>query len=220
MIERAMLVARRELSVERSQPDGVVAALTFTATVVLLESLAFGAGRAHASDIASGLYWIALLFAAVLVSTRSFDRELEDDAVDAIIALPGGRDAVFAGKAIALGAILALVGVVAGAFAIFLLDLAPALPVHALVVAALGVIALPPVVVLSSLLALRIRARAAIVPILTFPLLVPQLVAATQGTAAALDGRGAEALAWGGLLAAFALVYTVLGLTIVPAAIE
>src|SRR4051812_41628813 len=77
VIDRAMLVARRELSVERSQPDGAVTALTFTVTVVLLESLAFGAGRAHASDIASGLYWIALLFAAVLVATRSFDRELE-----------------------------------------------------------------------------------------------------------------------------------------------
>ncbi|MDQ2950834.1 MAG: heme exporter protein CcmB [Chloroflexota bacterium] len=220
MIFRAMLVARRELSVERSQPDGVVTALTFTLTVVLLESLAFGAGRAQASDIASGLYWIALLFAAVLTATRSFDRDLEDDAIDAVIALPGGRDALFAGKAVALGVILALVGGVAGAFAIFLLDLAPALPVHLLVVAALGVIALPPVIVLSSLLALRVRARAAIVPILTFPLLTPQLVAATQGTAAALDGRGAEALAWAGLLAAFALVYTVLGLTIVPAAIE
>ena len=127
---------------------------------------------------------------------------------------------MFAGKAIALGAILATVGIVAGTFAMFLLDLAPALPIHVMLVAALGVIALPPIVILTSLLALRVRARAAIVPILTFPLLVPQLVAATQGTTAALDGRGAEALAWGGLLAAFALVYTVLGLTIVPAAIE
>ena len=215
-----MLVVRRELSAERTQPDGVASALTFTATVVLLESLAFGAGRAHASDIASGLYWIALLFAAVLVSTRSFDRDLEDDAIDALLALPGGRDAVFAGKAVALGAVLAVVAATAGGFAIFLLDLAPVLPLHAVVVTALGVIALPPVVVLSNLLALRVRARAAIVPILTFPLLVPQLVAATQGTAAALDGRGPEALAWAGLLAAFALVYTVLGLTIVPAAIE
>jgi len=210
----------RELSAERAQPDGLVAALVFTGVLVLLESLAFGPGRAREPDVASGVFWIAILFAAVLVGTRSFDRDLEDDAIEAIIAFPGGRDAIYAGKTIALALLLGLVAVAAAVIATFLLDLAPALPGHVILVGALGIAALAPVVVLVSVIALRVRARVAVVPILSFPLLVPQLVAATQGTSAALQGRGPEALAWAGLLAAFALVYTVLGLTIVPAAIE
>jgi heme exporter protein B len=205
---------------ERREPDSLAAALMFTGMLLLIESLAFGPGRARESDVASGVFWIAILFAAVLVGTRSFDRDLEDDAIDAIIALPGGRDAIYAGKTVALVVVLGVVATAAAAVAIFLLDLAPVLPGHVLLVLALGIAALAPVVVLTSVLTLRVRARVAVVPILSFPLLVPQLVAATQGTAAALDGRGAEALAWAGLLAAFALVYTVLGLTIVPAAIE
>jgi heme exporter protein B len=217
---RTRLVAMRELAAERAQPDSLAAALTFTGMLLLLESLAFGPGRAREPDVASGVFWIAILFAAVLVATRSFDRDLEDDAIEAIIALPGGRDAIYAGKTVALALLLGLVAIVAAVFATFLLDLAPALPGHALLVSALGIVALAPVVVLTSVIALRVRARVAVVPILAFPLLVPQLVAATQGTSAALQGRGPEALAWAGLLAAFALVYTVLGLTIVPAAIE
>jgi heme exporter protein B len=217
---RALLVAARELFAERAHPDGLAAALTFTGMLVLLESLAFGPGRAKAPDVASGVYWIAVLFAAILVSARSFDRDLEDDAIDAVIALPGGRDALYAGKVLALGAVLLIVGAAAGLFSFFLLDLDIALGGHLLVVALLGVIALPPVVVLTSVLALRVRARAAVVPILSFPMLVPQLVAASQGTAAALTGDGPAALAWAGLLAAFTFVYGVLGLTIVPAAIE
>ena len=220
MTGRTRLVAMRELQAERAQPDGLVAALVFTGVLVLLESLAFGPGRAREGDVASGVFWIAILFAAVLVGTRSFDRDLEDDAIDAIIALPGGRDAIYAGKTVALALLLGIVAMAAAVFAIFLLDLAPALPGHALLVGTLGIVALAPVVVLTSILALRVRARVAVVPILSFPLLVPQLVAATQGTSAALQGRGPEALAWAGLLAAFALVYAVLGLTIVPAAIE
>ena len=220
MTGRTRLVAMRELQAERAQPDGLVAALVFTGVLVLLESLAFGPGRAREPDVASGVFWIAVLFAAVLVGTRSFDRDLEDDAIDAIIALPGGRDAIYAGKTLALALLLGIVATAAAIFAIFLLDLSPALAGHALLVCVLGVIALAPVVVLTSIVALRVRARVAVVPILSFPLLVPQLVAATQGTSAALQGRGPEALAWAGLLAAFALVYTVLGLTIVPAAIE
>ena len=220
MIARTALIVKRELLAERAQPDSLVAAVVFTGMLILLESLAFGPGRARESDVASGVFWIAILFAAVLVGMRSFDRDLEDDAIDAIIALPGGRDALYAGKTVALFLVLAVVAASAAVFATFLLDLAPALPGHVLLVCTLGVVALAPVVVLTSVLALRVRTRVAVVPILSFPMLVPQLIAAAQGTSAALDGRGAESLAWAGLLAAFALVYTVLGLTIVPAAIE
>jgi heme exporter protein B len=218
--QRALLIAARELFAERAHPDGLAAALTFTGMLVLLESLAFGPGRAHEPDVASGVFWIAILFAAMLVTQRSFDRELEDDAIDAIIALPGGRDALFAGKALALGMLMLIVGTVGGAFSIFLLDLDITLPWHLAFVTLLGLVALAPVIVVNSVVALRVRARVAVVPILSFPMLVPQLVAASQGTAAALAGEAAIALSWGALLAAFAFVYTVLGITIVPAAIE
>lgn len=217
---RAMLVARRELDAERHQPDGVLSALTFAGLLVLLESLAFGPGRARDADVASAVFWIAMLFAAVLVVARSFDRELEDDAIDAIIAFEGGRDALYAGKVLALAAIVAIIAAAAGAFSLFLLDLDVGLAAHLVLVTLLGVVALPPVVVLVSVIALRVRARVVIVPILAFPLLVPQLLAATAGAAAALSGDAGAALGWSGLLASFALVYGVLGLTIVPAAIE
>jgi heme exporter protein B len=220
VMQRTALIALRELFAERRNPDGLVSALTFTGMIVLLESLAFGPGRAREPDVASGVFWIALLFAAVLVSQRSFDRELEDDAIDPIIALDGGREALFAGKVLALTILVALVAVASGTFAILLLDLYVALAGHLALVVFCGVLALPPVVALTNVLALRVRARIALVPILAFPMLVPQLVSATQGASAALSGDAAAALGWAGLLAAFALVYAVLGLTIVPAAIE
>lgn len=219
-LRRAFLVARRDLAAERRQPDGLVAALTFTVTLIFVESLAVGPGEARRPAIAAALFWIALLFAAILGATRSFERELEDDAIDAIVALEGGRDALFAGKALALAGSLAVVALVGGLLSLVLLDLDVALPLHLALALALGVVALPPVVVLDTLLALRLRARALLVPILALPVLVPQLIAATQGTAAALAGDAGASLGWSGLLVAFALVYGVLGLTIVPAAIE
>ena len=220
MIEKTLLVAVRELVAERRHPDGLAAALAFTGMMVLLESLAFGPVRARDAYVASGAYWIALLFASILVASRAFDRELEDDAIDAVIALEGGRDALYAGKILALTLIIAIVAVAGGAFALVLLSLDVALPAHLVLVALLGVLALPPVVGLVSFIALRVRARVALVPIMSFPMLVPQIVASTEGASAALIGDAGTALAWAGLLAAFAVVYTVLGLTIVPAAIE
>ncbi len=219
-LERALLVAAREVAAERRHPDGLVAAITFTALLVLLESLALGPGRAREPTTASALYWIALLFAGTLVANRTFDRELEDDAIDALLVLDGGREALYAGVMTAISMILAIVAVVGGTLSIVLLDLPVALPGHLALVVVLGLLALPPVIVLATLLALRVRSRVALVPILSFPILMPQLLACTQGTAAALSGDANAVFGWSGILAAFALVYGVLGLTIVPAAIE
>ena len=219
-LRRATLVADRELRAERRQPDGLVAALTFTAVLVFLESLVIGPAQARQPGVAAALFWIAVTFAAILATTRSFDRELEDDALDAILALPGGRDALFAGKVAALAGGLAIVAAVGGALSLVLLSLPVALPGHLGLVTITGVIALPPVIVLDVLLALRLRARGILVPILALPVLIPQLVAATQGSSAALTGDATGALAWSGLLVAFGLVYAVIGLTIVPATIE
>lgn len=219
-LRRAGLVAAREARADRRQPDGIVAAATFVTVLVLLESLVVGPQVARESGVAPALYWIALLFAAIVTAMRSFDRELEDDALDAVLALPGGRDALYAGKLLALTATLAVVALAGGILQIVFLDLDVALTGHVVVATALGVLALPPIVVLDVALALRLRARAALVPILALPVLVPQLVAATNAAAAALAGDGGASLAWSGLLLAFALVYAALGLTIVPTALE
>ena len=206
---RAALVAGRELRAERRQPDGLVAALTFTAVLILLESLVIGPAEARQPGVAAALFWIAMTFAAILATTRSFDRELEDDALDALLALPGGRDALFAGKVTALAGGLAIVAIAGGLLSLLLLSLPVALPGHLGLVTLTGVIALPPVIVLDVLLALRLRARGVLVPILALPVLIPQLVAATQGSSAALTGDATGSLAWSGLLVAFGLVYAV-----------
>ena len=219
-LDRTFLVAARELAAERRHPDGLVAALTFTGLLVLIESLAFGPAQARQPVVASALFWIAMAFAAILATGRSFERELEDDALDAILALPGGRDAIYAGKTLALAGLTGLVAIVGGVLALLLLSLDLALPGHLVIVTIAGVLALPPVVVLFVVLALRLRSRGALVPILVLPVLVPQLVAATNGVASAVSGDAVGAIGWAGLLVAFALVYSVLGLTIVPAALE
>ena len=147
MIGRIALVAVRELRAERRQPDGVVAAVTFIAVLVLLESLVVGPQIARDADVASALFWLALAFATILATMRSFDRELEDDALEGLVSLPGGRDALFGGKVLSLAIVLLLVALVGGILSLVLLDLPVALPLHLLVVVLLGVLAIPPVVV-------------------------------------------------------------------------
>lgn len=213
-----MLVAARELRADMRHPDGVATAMTLMGALVLVESVAVGPQIAR--DVAPALYWISLFFAAVVLTTRSFERELADDAIDAVLALPGGRDALYGGKLIALTATLAIVAIVGAILQIALVDLRLALPGHAALAVALGVVALPAVVILDVALTLRLRARAALVPILAVPVLLPQLLAATNAVSLASIGDAAGSIAWSGLLLAVALIYAVTGLTIGGTAIE
>jgi heme exporter protein B len=219
-LRRIQLIAAREIRADTRHPDGVITAMTFMAALVLVESVVVGPQLARETALAPALYWIALLFAAIVVTTRSFDREVADDALDAVLVLPGGRDALYAGKLLALAASLALVALVGGVLEIVLLDVTVALPGHVLAAVALGVACLPAVVILDVALTLRLRARAALVPVLAVPVLMPQLVAATNAAGAALAGDATGASAWSGLLLATFIVYAVLGLTIGGTAIE
>lgn len=219
-LARARLVAGRELRAERAQPDGLAAALGLVAILVFTESLLVGPAVAAAPGIAAALLWIALALATILAVTRSFDRELEDDALEALLVLPDGRDALYAGKLIAATLLLLVVALGGTALTIYLLDLEVALPFHLLLVTLVGALALPPLVTLYVAVSLRLRARALVVPLLALPALLPQLIAVSAGVTAAIAGDGGASLAWCGLLFAAALASAIAGFTIGPAAIE
>lgn len=219
-LSRALLVTQRELLAERAQPDGLAAGLGLVAILVFVESLLVGPQAAATPAIAAALLWIALALATILAVTRSFDRELEDDALDGVLALPGGGDALYAGKTIAAVLLLLATAFVGTLLTVFLLDLEVALPAHLALVMLAGALGLPPLITLYVAVALRLRARALLVPLLAIPALIPQLVCATNGMAAASLGDATGALAWSALSLATGTVAAIAGLTIGGAAIE
>jgi len=219
-LARARLVAARELRAERAQPDGLAAALGLTAILIFSESLLVGPAVAATPGIAGALLWIALALGTILAVTRSFDRELEDDALEGVLALPDGRDALYAGKLMAATLLLVIVAGAGTALTVFLLDLDVALPGHLVLLTLIGALALPPLVTLYVAISLRLRARALLVPLLAIPALLPQLIAVSAGVTAAIIGDAGASLAWCALLFATALASAVAGLTIGPAAIE
>ena len=219
-LARARLVAGRELQAERAQPDGLAAALGLVAILVFTESLLVGPAVAATPQIAAALLWIALALGTILAVTRSFDRELEDDALEALLALPDGRDALYAGKLLAATLLLLVVTAAGTALSVLLLDLDVTLPGHLALVSGVGAIAMPPLVTLYVAISLRLRARALLVPLLAIPALLPQLICVSAGVTAAITGDAGASLAWCALLVATALVSAVAGLTIGPAAIE
>jgi heme exporter protein B len=165
-------------------------------------------------DLAAGILWVTLLFAAILGINRLFVSEQEEGGFDGVLLAPIDRTALFVAKAAALFLFLALVEVVTvAAFAILLLGPSPwpALPGLILVLGLLD-LALAVVGTLVSALAIRTRARDLIVPIVALPMLVPALIAAARGAAPLLaaGGAGSTPTKWLAVLALYDLVFGLL----------
>jgi heme exporter protein B len=201
---------RKELAIELRTRESVPAMVLFTVTTYVL--FHFGLNRnAVDGDLASGVLWVTLLFAAILGINRLFVAEHEQGGFDGFLLAPVDRTGLLVAKAIALFSFLFAVELIAvPAFGLLLLgpSLGQALPelVLVIVLADLGIAAVGTLV---AALAIQTRARDLMVPLLALPLLVPVVLGASQATAPLFAPGGAEALPgdWLSLLALYDLLF-------------
>jgi heme exporter protein B len=203
-------VLRKDLQVELRTLESVPAMTLFTVTTFVL--FRFGLDRETLDgDLAAGVFWVTLLFGAVLGLNRLFVAEEEQGGFDGFLLAPVDRTAMFVAKALALFVYLVVVELVAvPAFAILLLgpDPLPALP-SLLAVLGLGNAGIAAIGTLVAGIAVRTRARDLIGPLITLPLLVPVVLAASEATAALWAAGGAEALPgrWVAILGIYDLIF-------------
>jgi len=203
----------KELALELRTRESVPAMVLFSVTTYVI--FHFGLDRdTVAGDLAAGVLWVTLLFAAILGVNRLFVAEHEQGGFDGFLLAPVDRTALFVAKAIALFAFLCVVELVAvPAFAVLLLGPSPAqaLPelVLVLVLADAGVAVTGTLV---AALAIQTRARDLLVPLLALPLLVPVVLAAARATTPLLAQGGAQPLPgdWLAVLALYDLVFALI----------
>ena len=213
MRQTVAAVLGKELALELRTREAVPAMVLFTVTTYVI--FHFGLDRnAIDGDLAAGVLWVTLLFAAILGVNRLFVTDHEQGGFDGFLLAPVDRTALFVAKAIALFSFLCLVELVAvPAFALLLLgpSLGQALP-QLLVVLLAANVGIAVVGTLVAALAIQTRARDLMVPLLALPLLVPVVLGASRATAPLFAQGGAGALPgdWLGLLALYDLLFALI----------
>lgn len=213
MRETVAALLAKELALELRTREAIPAMVLFSITTYVV--FHFGLDRDRVTgDLAAGVLWVTLLFAAILGINRLFVADHEEGGFDGFLLAPVDRTALLVAKAIALFSFLCVVEVVAvPAFAILLLGpaLTQALPELLLVLAAANA-GIAVVGTLVAALAIQTRARDLIVPLLALPLLVPVVLAAAQGTTPLFAEGGAGALPgdWLAVLALYDLLFALI----------
>ena len=210
-------LVRKDLALELRTHEAVPAMFLFSVSTFVL--FRFGLDRTSLEgDLASGVLWVTLLFAAVLGMNRLFVAEREEGGFDAFLLAPVDRTSLFVAKALVLFGFLVAVELAAvPVFALLLLGPSPwqALP-ELLAVLLLADLGIAIVGTLVGALAVQTRARDLIVPLLALPLVTPVVIAAGRATAPLFAEAGAAALPgrWLGVLGLYDLVFGLLALAV------
>ncbi len=205
------LTAAKDLRIEWRSRVTTGQIVPFAALVLMLFGFALDADRRLLERAAPGLFWMTMLFAAVVGVQRSTAVETADGARRALLLAGVEPMAVFLGKTVAITAQLLIVEVplVAGMVVFYGVEVeAWALLVLTCLVATFAIAAAGSL--LGALVA-GLRARETVLPILLFPISAPALIGAARAFDDALGIAAVDGWAWLGLLAGFGVVNVVLG---------
>jgi heme exporter protein B len=210
-LDRATAVAVKDLTAEWRTRANFNAVTFFGALTLLLFGFALGPDPETLRAAAPGVVWLTVLFSGVLAFNRSYQLELDNDALETLLGYPGERRTIFLGKLVANLAFVLLVEAVIVPITVVLygLSLGRAFPslVGVLLLGTFGFVTLG---TFYSALSSRSRAREVLLPLLLFPMLVPVLIAAVEATGALLVGNAMrDAGTWASVLVAFDVIFFV-----------
>ncbi len=212
------VVTVKDLRAELRTKEAINASFAFALVILLMFSFAFDPSDETTREISGGLLWIAFAFAGTLILNRSFARELPNDCLDALIAAPISSSALFLGKAFANFVLVLAVELVAlPVFGIFY-NVHWTLQFPALfMVIVLGTWGMTVIGTIFSALTVNIRLREVMLPMLTYPIMVPALMSAMRLTTDLAIGNPIAPgnMEWLKMLVGFDIVYTAVSLVLV-----
>lgn len=215
-------IARKDILIELRSRSVILSALAFAVLAITIFFFAWDPTAVASIDLAPGVLWVIFTFSGLLGLHRSFGVEQPTRAMDALLAAPVGREAIYLGKllanlgfvivvqAISLPAVALLYNVPIGAYVWPLIGV--------VLLAAVGLVA---VGTLFSSMAVSTRLAELLLPLLALPFFVPVILPAAQATARLMSGRAmSEVAGYIDILAAFDVVFLVVCTLLYPYTLE
>ena len=187
----------------------VTAVLVFALLVLVIFNFAFDPASGTTIRIAPGILWVAFTFAGILGLNRVFAIEKENSSLAGLRLCPVDRMVIFWGKLAGSFTFMLVIAAVITPIFLVLFNLPLFLPRLALIIV-LATLGFTSVGTLFSALAMNIRARDIMLPILFLPLVVPVIIGAVETTTCVLaGGPWSDMLTWLEIMIAFDIIYLV-----------
>jgi len=202
-------LAEKDLRIELRSRQAFLTTLFFSFLILMVFTFAFDPASDATREAAPGILWVALIFPGVIQLNRSFQSEREEATLLGVLLAPLDRGLIFLGKFLANWIFLLVVDLLTLAIfmAVYKFSLTSATPWMLLLIllASLGFSA---VGTLFGAMVSSIRTREVLLPILLFPIVIPVILAAVNGSTEVLLGEKFRFFfQWIKILAAFDVIF-------------
>lgn len=208
----ALLVAGKDLRIEARSRVALWQVLPFAVLSLLLFAFALGPGPQAMRQAAPGLFWLAVLFSAVLATQRSFAIESGEGTRDGLRLSGLDPAGIFLGKAAAVFVQLVVLEAVLWAGVSLLFGVRVHATWLAAVACVLATVGLSAAGVVYGALSAGLRVRETLLPLLVLPVVAPVLLAGSRAWSAAMTGAVSAGVGWLRILGPFAIVYMAVGI--------
>ena len=204
----------KDLRLEWRSKDAINSMLFFALLTVVIFSFSFELTAEESREIAGGLIWVALLFAAVVALNQTWARELRNSVLDAYRIAPAPLESLFVAKAIGNFIFVSVLELVIAPLFVIFYNLRSVGPVYQLlIVSMLGNWAVVVNGTFFGAMSIRTRSREVLLPLLLFPISIPALLAAVKATTYILTGEDSAYLPLV-FLAVYDIVFTTIGVVL------
>jgi len=218
---RAMTaIIRKDITAEWRSRELFTAMLVFALLVILIFNFAMELDAKARASVTSGILWVTFAFAGTLGLNRSMATEKDRGCLDGLLLAPVDRAAIYFGKSIGNLVFMLIVEIIV-------------LPIYSvlyntnlfkpglLLVILLGSIGYVAVGTLLSTMAVQTRTRDILLPILSFPLTIPVLIAAVKASSGFLQGMKInEIINWINLLVVYDVIFIAVSFMIFDYVVE
>jgi heme exporter protein B len=206
---KVLIVFWKDMITELRTREIVISVLVFSLLVLVIFSFAVNIGAESATIVAPGILWVALTFGGVIGLNRIFAAEIDNSRLEGMMLCPVDRSIIYLGKLASSFSFMLAVAIIVTPIFLALFNFPLFLP-RLILVIVLAFIGFASVGTLFSALAVNIRARDIMLPILFLPMVVPVIVSAVKATGPVLTGAPwTDMLTWLQILVAFDVIYLV-----------
>ena len=213
----ALAILRKDLRIEWRTKESLASFAVLAVLLLVVFLVAHDPSPEQAPALAPSVLWATFVFTGLLGIQRAFLLERENDCLAGLLGAPIDAASIYAGKLAATVVLLAVLqAFVLPLVGLFLhVNVLPVLPALVLVLL-LGNLGFAALATLFAAIAVRVRAREVMLPVLLLPLLVPVIIAGVKATQAVLGGGLAGASDALGVLVAFDVIFTAAGWMLFP----
>lgn len=200
-------VVWKDLAAELRSRELLSSMLVFALLVILIFNFALELNIQAQKTVTAGVLWVTFAFSGTLGLNRSMASEKDRRCLDGLLLAPVDRSAIYFGKVIANLIFMLIVEAIVLPVYAFLYQVNLFTP-GLLLVIVLGSIGYAVVGTLLAAMAIQVRTRDILLPILLFPLVVPLLIAAVKASNGYLQGFALpEILPWLNLILVYDVIF-------------